>query len=85
MANFRRRRPRLRTRAHYSGRELGRRYSHLSGRWAWLRHWPAWWDLQFHTRPRRGKIRALERRIMQGDDPDVIVWPLSKKPHTYYW
>jgi hypothetical protein len=82
--NFKRRRPRLHTRAHYSRRELKRRLTQ-AGHYAWMRHWPAWWDLQFHTRPRRARTTELERRVLQGDDPDNIVWPLSKKPHVYYW
>lgn len=85
--NFKRRRPRLATRAHYSNRELKRRYKHLHdpGRWIWMRHWPAWWDLQFHTRPHRATTKHLERRVMQGDDPDAIAWPVNRKPHIYFW
>jgi len=48
--------------------------------------YPAWWDRQFHTRPRRAKERIVVRRILNGTlDPDGAVFPLSKKPHLYYW
>ena len=48
--------------------------------------WPAWWDRTFHIRPRRAAAKRLERQVMQGADPDGLVWPLgNSKPHKYYW
>jgi len=48
--------------------------------------WPKWWDLTFHTRPKRAANRRLERAVVKGKDPDNIAWPLGNhKPHKYYW
>ena len=45
-----------------------------------------WWDIVFHTRPKRRESRALEKKIMKGYDADGLVWPVGNhKPHTYYW
>lgn len=47
---------------------------------------PRWWDVLFHRRPARRRDTQLLRRIMQGADPDGIVWELgTHKPHNYYW
>ncbi len=73
MANYKRKRPRTK-----AGTRGSRGY--------WLRHWPRWWDIQFHTRPkRRAEARAIHQ-IKAGDDPEGVAWPLGNhKPHTYYW
>lgn len=49
--------------------------------------WPAWWDRQFHIRPKRAATKRLERKILRGEiDPDDTAWPLgSRKPHIYFW
>jgi hypothetical protein len=48
--------------------------------------YPAWWDREFHTRPKRAETRRLERGILSGADPDNVAWPVSaRKPHVYYW
>lgn len=47
--------------------------------------YPAWWDREFHTRPKRAETRRLERQVLNGRDPDDIAWPLLRKPHIYYW
>lgn len=84
MANFRRRRPRLSTtHTGYSHRAGRNRYAAPGHRW--MGNWPAWWDLVFHTRPRRRRTREAVVLIMQGRDPDGITWPVAKKPHVYYW
>lgn len=84
MANFKRRRPRLKTRAGYGKNTWDRRFGFLSHN-AFI-SWPAWWDRQFNTRPKRARTAYLEKRIMQGDDPDNVAWPISgHKPHRYYW
>lgn len=46
---------------------------------------PKWWDVEFHTRPkRRVEQRALyDARV---GDPDGVVYPVgSRKPRIYYW
>jgi hypothetical protein len=50
-----------------------------------LHSWPRWHDIIFHTRPRRRRTKACEIMVMKGYDLDAILWPLEKKPHTYYW
>lgn len=49
--------------------------------------YPAWWDREFHTRPKRVATKRLERAIVRGlIDPDDTAWPLgSRKPTNYYW
>lgn len=51
--------------------------------WRWSSNYPRWWDQMFHTRPRRQEERLL-CRLAERDVEDGI-WPLSKKPHKYYW
>jgi hypothetical protein len=47
---------------------------------------PRWWTILEHTRPRRARDRAMERKVLNGRvDADEAIWPLSKKPHIYYW
>lgn len=56
-----------------------------TGYW-WGNSYPRSWDIQYHTRPRRGREKAMERKVLSGRvDADEAVWPLSKKPHVYYW
>ncbi len=72
MANYKRRRPRTAARHSASAR--------------FPRGAPRWWDIIFHTRRKRALTKHLERRLMQGDDPEAIAWPVSKnKPTIYYW
>lgn len=77
MANFRRARPRVRTRSRYSWKHNGPTY--------FMKTWPAWWDIVFHRRPPRRRGKALEIAVMKGRDPDGISWPLNKNKHLYYW
>lgn len=83
MANFKRRRPRsapvkVRRGRYYANRGIKPRFE--------MGNWPRWWDYVFHTRPKRAATREMERRVMQGDDPDAMAWPLgSRKPHLYFW
>lgn len=51
----------------------------------WLNQWPRRHDYIHHTRPHRTKTKRLEREVLNGADPDGVVWPLAKKPHHYYW
>lgn len=57
-----------------------------------LAHTPARWlgtpsrhNIVFHSRPRRRLDSKLARSIRSGIDPDATLWPLSKRPHKYYW
>ena len=84
MANFKRNKPRLRTSRSYSHRAGNRRFGrhHVF----WMCHWPAWWDIIFDRRPNRRRAAAIKRKILCGMiDADDAAWPVSKKPHTYYW
>jgi hypothetical protein len=56
-----------------------------SGRCHWWAY-PRWHDIIYHSRRRRAAEARLEHRILTGqDDPEGVCWPLSKKPHVYYW
>lgn len=47
---------------------------------------PGYWVHIYMTRPRRQENRHLCHRVLSGDDPDGIVWPVGNhKPHEYYW
>lgn len=51
-----------------------------------MKSWPKWWDVLWHTRPRRREVAKLEHEVKAGVDPDGIAWPVSNhKPHKYYW
>lgn len=84
MANHRRRRPRA---ASYGRKRQSYKVRHTPewNRYGWRRNWPRWHDVVFHTRPRRRRTRACVVLVMQGTDPDLILWPIEKKPHVYYW
>ena len=83
MANYKRGYPR--TTRHCRGCDKHRRRQPDWDRYHWLSQWPRAWDITFHTRPRRRRTRAAVVLVMQGRDPDGIVWPVEKKPHIYYW
>lgn len=47
---------------------------------------PSSWNITHHTRPRRTKEKRISKAILNGIiDVDEVIWPLSKKPHIYYW
>lgn len=47
---------------------------------------PSWWNILFHSRPKRRRTKAKLNEIMHGKDPDGIIWDLgNRKPHNYYW
>lgn len=84
MANYKRKKDRT------QGRNRGYSYRAGNARFGkhhtfWTCHWPASWDIVFHTRPTRRANKAMTRKVLAGHDPDGVVWPLSKKPHKYYW
>ncbi len=73
MAHYKRKRPRTAGGQQHSGGY-------------WLRHWPRWWDIIFHTRPRRRRDDALTRAVARGAlDADNVAWSVEHKPHRYYW
>lgn len=88
MAHYKRHRCRLHGAGHYSSNALDRR---LDGKVAkgdrkhWTGSYPRWWDKVFHIRPTRAATRMVEISVMKGEDPEQLVWPHPKKPHSYYW
>lgn len=47
---------------------------------------PSSWNICYHTRPRRAAEKRLAYAIRVGRvDPEEALWPVSKKPHIYYW
>jgi hypothetical protein len=47
---------------------------------------PSRWVRVHMNRPRRHLHRALCALVVQGYEPEDIVWPLgNRKPHVYYW
>lgn len=83
MAHYKRHRPRSNN---THGARWTRRQCDARPDYAWMRHWPRWWDIVFHTRPQRRRQRECVVAVMHGADPDGIAWPLGNhKPHTYYW
>ena len=84
--NHKRKRSRTRVRGRrmnkWQAKEIGSGYD----KYGWLGNWPAWWDIVFHRRPHRRRAFATTRAVMLGKiDADAAVWPVSKKPHNYYW
>lgn len=57
-----------------------------SGAYHWYSTSPAWHDILHHSRPRRSKEKRLEKAILAGRiEADEAMWPLSKRPHIWYW
>ena len=51
-----------------------------------LGHTPSSYTHEFMNRPERRDNQRLCHRILNGEEPDNIVWPLgNSKPHKYYW
>ncbi|MFB2531942.1 hypothetical protein ACEYYA_07235 [Paracoccus sp. p3-h83] len=47
---------------------------------------PAFWNILYHSRPRRRRTAAALARLLRGADPDGMVWDLgNRKPHLYFW
>lgn len=47
---------------------------------------PGHWVRTHMNRPRRHENRRLCRLVLQGRDPDEVIWPRgSRKPHLYFW
>lgn len=81
MAHYKRRRPRTSPAHHARGSGKWDR----PPEWRWMSCWPRWHDIVFHTRPQRRRTREAVVLVMQGRDPDTILWPVEKKPHIFYW
>jgi hypothetical protein len=81
--NHKRKRSRTRVRGNrfdkWRAKEFGNEYR-------WLNNWPAWWDIVFHRRPHRRRAMETTRAVLLGKiDADNATWPVSKKPHNYFW
>ena len=51
-----------------------------------MSNWPKWHDVINHNRPRRREDAAMSHAVARGKvDPDEALWPLSRRPHIYYW
>jgi hypothetical protein len=46
---------------------------------------PRWHDILEHNRKRRAAENTVRAKLRRGDDPENLAWPLSRKPHVYYW
>jgi hypothetical protein len=47
---------------------------------------PRWWDIVFHTRPRRAKDKAVTRAVAAGAiDVDAANWSVGRRPQEDYW
>jgi hypothetical protein len=64
---------------------LKRKFAGTPLEWKWWQGSPSSHDIIFHHRPRRVQERLLVRKIMNGEDPEDLLWPLAKKPHIWYW
>jgi hypothetical protein len=85
LAHYKRKRPRTSGGGYYSRNGLKHRLGDRHERFMWLHNWPRSWDKIVHTGPTRARTRDLERKVMKGEDPCNMAWPLWKKPHDYYW
>jgi hypothetical protein len=84
MANYKRGYPRSVTRGYSYDKWKGKKRG--DGRWYWMQHWPRWWDVCFHTRPTRRRANKVTHNVLLGKvEADEANWPLSRKPHKYYW
>lgn len=53
--------------------------------WHWM-NTPSWWIREMMTRPQRAEVRACIYRTLKCDNmEDAPLFPLTKKPHIYYW
>lgn len=84
MANHKRKRPRSMS-GLGSTNDIAREMKKRGIEWRWYRNTPAGHHIVFHHRPKRREVKRLEQKILKGEDPDNITWPIAKKPHIYYW
>ncbi len=60
-------------------------WPNTTGDW-WGHQVPRSHDILYHTKPRRRNEAALARKVLLGRvDMEEALWPLEKKPHSYYW
>lgn len=88
MAHYKRKKCRLQPTNRYSTNGLKWRLAEVGKSprpFAWVEESPKFWDLQYHTRPKRSRERMLERAVLKGEDPANMVWPDGRKPYIYYW
>ncbi|WP_159805487.1 hypothetical protein [Litoreibacter roseus] len=86
MAHYKRKRSRLKGRNKgYSAKGLERRLKVKAEDLRWLQNYPRWHDKLHHIRPSRRAERKRERELLKGIDPDNLAWPVSRKPHHYFW
>lgn len=82
MANYKRKKPRTKSRKVYDRWKAKK----LGQEWRWLNSWPRWWDVIYHRRPHRRKAMVITKAVLAGKiEAENASWPLSKKPHRYYW
>ena len=47
---------------------------------------PSWWNTLLNHRPNRRQARLAERlAAMKPEAAGDLLWPLSHKPHWYFW
>ena len=73
------------TRDSYDARRIAKKHPALAD-YLWMRSWPEWWDIVFHRRPHRREAQQLVHAVkMDRVDCESVAWPVSKKPHSYFW
>ncbi len=46
---------------------------------------PSWWTRRMMNRPRRHEASTLCHIAKIHNDPESLIFPLSKRPHVYYY
>jgi hypothetical protein len=85
--HHKRKRARIRQRrGHFNQRLFDRRPQHEIAASTLLSQAPEFWDIIYHRRPRRRLERRFERQAkFDHANADAIPWPVSGKPHRYFW
>lgn len=85
MAHHKRKRPRATSGRGYSAKGLARRLGIDHHDIRWWDHRPRWHHIIVNKRPSRRRTKAAERAALRTADPDILIWPLARKPHDDYW
>lgn len=86
MAHYKRKRPRTTGGQKQYDKWKAKKFKGVGRYYWWMGNWPRWWDIVFHTRPNRRRASVVTRNVLLGKvDVDDASWPVSKKPHIYYW
>lgn len=85
MANHNRKKSRIRMPGGNMGRARLARIQKTGVEYCWYGRTPAWWNIMRHHRPSRRKTKEMEGRIVKGEDFENMAWPVSRKPHIYYY